>query len=399
MSAAAPTGACDVAIVGGGPAGSATALSLAARAPQLAVVLIEATRYTAPRLGETLPPPARRLLEHLGVWEAFARAGGSEHAVQREVWGTSSSWGAAQPRDDDFVFGRGGAGWHLDRAGFDDLLASAAEARGVRLLRGTRLRAAERSSGGGWRLRLASGDSRSEPAGATLAARLVVDATGSAAAFARRRGARLVAADRLVGFARFFADDGAGDPRTRVEAVADGWWYTAGLPGGRRVAACLTDADLGRRLGLADAAVWSRHLAATMVMRQALAAARPLGPVTVHAAASRRLDPAAGDGWLAVGDAASTFDPLSSAGILKALRSGIFASYAAADLLTRGDPTALARHRRYVDDEFAGYARVRERHYDGERRWPEGEFWRRRQKVNPGDALGLPRPDPSLRSG
>lgn len=41
---------------------------------------------------------------------------------------------------------------------------------------------------------------------ARCAARFVVDATGTAR-LARRRGARLVAVDRLVGFTRFFASD------------------------------------------------------------------------------------------------------------------------------------------------------------------------------------------------
>ena len=40
---------------------------------------------------------------------------------------------------------------------------------------------------------------------------------------------------------------------------------------------------------------------------------------------------------LCVGDAASSFDPVSGQGILKALRSGVFASYAVADWLRQGD--------------------------------------------------------------
>ena len=65
----------DVAVVGGGPGGSATALALRAHAPSLSVALIEASRYESPRIGETLPPPARQMLEHLGVWEAFRFVG------------------------------------------------------------------------------------------------------------------------------------------------------------------------------------------------------------------------------------------------------------------------------------------------------------------------------------
>jgi len=79
-----------------------------------------------------------------------------------------------------------------------------------------------------------------------------------------------------------------------------------------------------------------------------------------------------------VGDAASLFDPLSSQGILKGFRSGIFAAYAIGDLLVKGDATGLERYRRYVRQEFESYSRVRARYYTEERRWPESPFWRRR---------------------
>jgi flavin-dependent dehydrogenase len=358
-----PARSFDVVIVGAGPAGCAAGLSLRSHAPSLDVALVEASDSQEPRVGETLPPPARGMLVHLGVWEAFQRQG------HREVHGTSAAWGGAEPRDNDFLFAARGNGWHLDRAAFDAVLAAEAERRGVVLLRPARLASAHRE-GAGWRLRLAGNQE--------VSARFVVDATGAAAAFARRQGAGFVAADRLTGFARFYEGSKSGDPRTLVEAFADGWWYTSGLPGGRRIAACLTDADLARQLRLRDTAAWSRLLDATGQVREALRGAKPQGDVIVRATPSRRLEPIAGDAWLAVGDAAAVFDPLSSSGILKALRSGIFAGYAIGDRLTRGDVRGLERYRRLGREEFASYSNVRARHYAAEGRWPESEFWRRR---------------------
>ncbi len=352
----------DVAIVGGGPAGCAAALSLRSHAPALRVALVEASAYETPRIGETLPPLSRRLLEHLGVWDAFRRQG------HREVHGTAAAWGGPVPADREYIFNTQGSGWHLDRAAFDALLAEEAESRGVTLLRRTRVRRAERE-GSIWML---------QTGGEPLTARFLVDGTGSSAAFARRFGARFVASDRLTGFARLFEEEDGGDPRTLVEAFADGWWYTAGLPGGLRIAACLTDSDLARSLELGEPAQWTRQLEATGQVHELLRGARPRGPVVVRATPSRRLDRVTGDGWLAVGDAASSFDPLSSQGILKGLRSGIFASYAIGDLLTKGDERGLTRYERYVREELESYSRVRARYYAEERRWPESPFWQRR---------------------
>jgi flavin-dependent dehydrogenase len=89
---------------------------------------------------------------------------------------------------------------------------------------------------------------------------------------------------------------------------------------------------------------------------------------------------------IAVGDAASRFDPISAQGIVKALRSGIFASYAVADWLRRGDPAGLRRYRTLVQREFAAYRRTLRDYYALEQRWPDRPFWQRR--TAPDAAIG-----------
>lgn len=361
-------------VVGGGPGGCAAALALRAHAPGLSVALVEATEYAERRIGETLPPPAASLLRHLGVWDAFAAQG------HRPAYGTAAAWGESQPHENDFLFQPQGVGWHLDRAAFDGMLSVQAERRGVAVLRGTRMAGAARE-GDGWRLRLS--------AGGELVARLVVDATGSGAAFARRNGgARNRVHDRLAGFCRFFRERQAADPRTLVEAFADGWWYTAALPGGLRIAACMTDTDLARGMGLETEEAWFALLRESAPrVSELLRHAELVGEPVVRASRSRRLDAAAGEGWIAVGDAASTFDPLSSQGVLKALRSGIYAAYAAGDLLAASDGAGMRRYRAFVEREFEAYLRTRTQYYAEERRWPEREFWRRRHRDAPEPAF------------
>ena len=140
----------------------------------------------------------------------------------------------------------------------------------------------------------------------------------------------------------------------------------------------MTDADLVKRMRLPDPQEWQRALATMANIAATVQRGRLSGQLAVRPASSRRLEPAAGSDWLAVGDSASRFDPLSSQGIFKALRSGIFASYAIGDLLTRHDESGLERYRRFVLDEFKSYAEVRTKYYREEQRWPESEFWLRR---------------------
>jgi flavin-dependent dehydrogenase len=353
----------DVAIVGGGPAGSATALSLQAHAPSLSVVLIEASDFDACRIGETLPPPVRTILEHLQVWKDFCALG------SREVFGTTAAWGQPAPVDNDFIFMPANTGWHVERASFDRMLATAAQARGTTLLQRTLLREFQWEEEQ-WRLKLSSGD--------TLSARFIVDATGGKAVIARRFGARFENLDRLVGIARFFEGDG-NDPRLLVEAFEHGWWYTAGLPGGKRIVSCVTDADLAHRLELNKSDEWQRRLAAAPVTSAVVRECKPSSALVAKSAGSRRLEPPANERWLAVGDAASRFDPLSSQGIFKALRSGVFASYAIGDWLTRSDDSGLRRYCHYIAKEFESYCEIRAKYYSQEQRWPTSEFWLRRR--------------------
>lgn len=360
----------DVAIAGGGPGGCAAALALRAHAPGLSVALVEASAYGGERVGETLAPPAAEVLEHLGVWDAFCAQN------HHPAYGTAAAWGSPVPHENEFLFRVRQVGWHLDRGAFDGMLADQAEARGVRVLRRTRVADAERQASG-WRLTLSSGEE--------LRARFLVDATGAGSALARRRGgARLRVRDRLAGFVRFFRQPpGAGAPHTLVEAFADGWWYTAPLPDGRRVVACMTDTDIARGLRLDDDAAWHALLRQTGPrVSETMADAVPDGAPVVRAARCGRLSAAAGEDWIAVGDAASTFDPLSSQGMLKAMRSGIFAAYAAGDLLSRGDDGGMHRYRAFVEREFNGFLRSRARYYADERRWPGREFWRRRHAAD-----------------
>jgi flavin-dependent dehydrogenase len=373
----------DVAIAGGGPAGCAVAIALRAHAPALSVVLLEATTYRLPRVGETLPPLVAPLLGTLGVGPAFAA---QRHRPAR---GTAAAWGGPRLRENEFFLSPPGVGWHLDRAAFDAMLADQAATRGASVRTGARVAGVERHAGA-WRLTLA-------PTGGRLSARFLVDATGPRAWIARRLGARPRARDRLTAFVRFFGDLGSGDARTLVEASRDGWWYTAPLPGGRRVAAYLSDADLARRKGFAVEDVWLRGLQGTHRVAPLLGAPDAAVPPLVRAAPSRTIDRVHGDGWIAVGDAAAVHDPLSSQGVLSALRSGVFAAYAIADRLDRGEDAGLLRYRRCVERDFEDYLDARAACYAEERRWPERPFWRRRHA--PPSAPRPPRPSAPSGSG
>ncbi|HEX7317111.1 MAG TPA: tryptophan 7-halogenase [Pyrinomonadaceae bacterium] len=356
----------DVVILGGGPAGTAAALSLRRHAPSLSVALVEQSSYDAPRVGETLPPTVQGVLEQLGVWQTFVVEG---HVA---AYGTRAAWGSDELFDNEFIYHPAGRGWHLDRKRFDLMLAREAEARGVKIYSRYKFTHSHHNSRGGWLLNT-SDEQGSE---VSIDAAFVIDATGRRAAFAAQRGVGKVLLDKLVGVSVTFGARDA-DTYTLLEAFEDGWWYSALLPAGKVVVFCMSDADIVKRRGLNSLDSFIELLDQTRHTKERVRPATPLGPPTVHAAHTHRLERVTGDAWLAVGDAATTFDPLSSQGILKSLRSGVLASYAVTDYF-KGTTTGLEKYEALATREFKDYLSARAEFYGQERRWPDSLFWRRR---------------------
>jgi 2-polyprenyl-6-methoxyphenol hydroxylase-like FAD-dependent oxidoreductase len=374
----------DVVILGGGPAGTATALSLRQHAPSLSVAIIEQSTYNEFRIGETLTPHAQSLLDQLGVWSNFLE---QQHTPAH---GTRAAWGSDQLFENEFIFQSSARGWHLDRTRFDAMLASCTASEGATLLRGSKYIGAELRRHNRWHVKV-----QTETHGEIdIDASFVVDATGRRAAFASQQNSRKVFLDHLCGVFMLFAIDGATpmkDSYTLVEAWEEGWWYSALVPGENLAVVCMSDADIVRRRRLNSPHEWLTLMGQTRHTKQRALNATPVSPASVHPAYSHRLERMVGNGWLAVGDAAMTFDPLSSQGIFKGLRSGILASYAIGDYC-KGLPSSLDKFEAILSSEFEGYLKTRSDYYRQEGRWEHSSFWQRRS-----DQITI-HPDQILRS-
>jgi flavin-dependent dehydrogenase len=358
----------DIAILGGGPAGSAAALSLKQVEPALRVLLVEASGYRASRIGETLAPGGQALLEGLGCWQRFRAEGFlASH-------GTAASWGSMALHENEFLLSAHGNGWHLDRARFDVMLAECASDAGVQVQRAIRFGAASRVARG-WRLSLQTG-----AAPLCIDARFVIDATGRAARFATSQGAQLRREDRLVGVSVIYRRSQDHFPRggtTLVEASRDGWWYSAVLPDSRLLVTWMSDADLIHTARLRDADRWSAHLESASSTRARVREGAADGTPQLWAAGTQHLTAPQGEAWVAAGDAACAWDPLSSAGILKALRTGRLAAFVALDAM-KGRPDTALRYTSILRHEHATYLEARAWFYRQETRWQTASFWRRR---------------------
>jgi len=376
----APLGhAVDVLIIGGGPAGSATAIALRRRGVRR-VLLADRPSRAPFAVGESVSPNIRAQLARLGLTDDLDQLG------HLPYHGNLSLWGGSEAVVDDFLHRGRGHGWHLDRASFDAWLRTSAVSAGAELMRPAELLGVEPADDH-FTVRLRCGD-----ANMAVTTAIVVDATGRKGALIRRLGVRRRQLDRLVGLCTLAEPKRGSGPSSSlgglswIEPVAEGWWYAAGLPSGRVILALMTDSDLAQTGSLRDPRVYLRALAATSEVGRAVELPEAGFVVESFSAATQLAERAVGPRWLTVGDALFAFDPLTSSGITGALSDAL----AAADTIVawfgstgaEGAIEAAREYARHADATLRRYLSERRAWYSRERRWADHPFWLRRTRLS-----------------
>jgi len=343
----------DVAIIGGGPAACAAALTL--RLLDLSVCVMAAPGQKD-HPTETAVPALPGLLHSLGASEALAAC--------EPCYGILSGWGRHSPVLKPAIADPNGHAWFIHRARFDASLKNAALKRGVEWINAE----AQTMIGG------EDGVTITTPAH-RLHARWVVIATGSPSSAARLTGQKATRFDSMIAFWAHLP--APYEQRLLiVEPFEQGWWYLCPAEGPGATACLMTDPASARRLGPSQLAAWSQLFRATSLSRQLQG--KPLAEqVHVVLTGLAALPEKHGLRWIAVGDAAAKLDPLGSSGTATALDSGQRAARAVADAL-QGNSAALNLYGRWTTGLVEEFARQRRQQYAYEARRQENPFWSRR---------------------
>jgi flavin-dependent dehydrogenase len=360
---------CDVIILGGGPAGLAAAITIV-KSYHLNVIVIEKSDYSELKIGETIQPECRPLLQRLGVWEAFLN---DKHLPSN---GTSAAWGSTETGYNDSIFNVNGNGWHLDRARFEQTLAREANKAGVTILTNTTFASYKKLPDYQWLIDCKAQDREAS----IIKSSFIIDASGRRAVFARMQKARKILHDNLCGvFLLLKLNDNNLNSFTFVEAAPDGWWYSARLPDDKAVLGFLTDGNIVKEKRINRVSELFEHLKTAGQTKKRLNNTEAMSKPIVVPANSYILDKISGSGWLAVGDAACAFDPLSAQGIYKGLHNGITAANIINNYFS-GSVKSLDDYEDHINSTFNQYLEMKLMYYRSEKRWAENAFWQSRHK-------------------
>ncbi|MDP5082013.1 MAG: FAD-dependent monooxygenase, partial [Winogradskyella sp.] len=189
----------------------------------------------------------------------------------------------------------------------------------------------------------------------TIHTKYLVDASGRQSHVCRKLGVSCNKKDALVGIGSFlnFDKNTAIKQEIILESAEVGWWYAATLPDQQVVLTLFTDASTAKDMKLQKPENWFALISKTKHIIKKINKASSHESIWTRNAFSHVSDAANRHNFLAVGDAACSFDPIASMGIGFAISSACHAAKA----IIENDSTnqALASYNENIKSIFKNY--------------------------------------------
>jgi flavin-dependent dehydrogenase len=306
----------DVAIIGGGPAGS-TAACLLAQAGRRVVVL-EREKFPRFHIGESLLPYSMPAFDRMGVRETLDRTAQPKHGAEIIT--------ACGTRHLRFHFRNGfqlkhHRSYQVERSTFDKLLLDNAATHGAEVREETPVAGVDFDEEG-VTVRLAN------PGGGTIRARYVIDASGRNTVIGQQQRLKQ-SYPNLQKFSVFAhyenvrrepGEDGC--TLTRMIRSKDRWFWVIPLSDTKTSIGVVTDTATFKAMRLSPEEALASSFREQPHFQEILEGARRVSPVYSTGDYSYRNTRLVGPRWMLAGDAAGFIDPVFSTGVFLAIASG-----------------------------------------------------------------------------
>jgi flavin-dependent dehydrogenase len=349
-----------IGIIGAGPAGMATAIQL--KHHGFKVTLFDAGISDTITIGEHLAAEAIHELKQLSIPTSIL----TKHSIPcSEV---QNAWGRSEVHHNESIFNPFGDSYILSRPDFDKSLLDHCRTIGIQVATNTRIQKTETHSDQ-WKLVYDSG---------FLVVDFLVDASGRNSKFHFGHPvAKKQRKDALIGMTKYLKPKQttvSDQSHLLVESTPIGWWYTAQIASGKFIATFMTDPTVLSNSQLRPSEFWKKAISSSHHTKERIASYSIPSETYMQSAHSQLASKVYGHNWAKVGDAAQSFDPLSSAGIIKGFKMGIACGMAITDYIN-GNKSALNFYAETTKVQYEEYIEQRDAYYQQELRWLDEPFW------------------------
>ena len=334
---------CDVAIIGGGPAGSTTAAFLAKYRPESKVLVLEKEKFPRDHVGESQLPAISGIIHEMGCWDEIENAGFPLKIGATYRWGKNPelwNFDFAPPseveklaRPTAYEGLRRQTAFQVDRAIYDEILLHHAEKLGAQVRQETQvvevMRDGDRVEG----LKLSDGS--------TVVARYYIDATGHIGTLRKAMGVETRPETKLqnVAFwdywenADWAIEVGSGGTRVQVMSQAAGWIWFIPLGPTRTSIGYVLPSEHYKTLGLSVEDCYHQAIKSDDRISALIKNATPRGMVEATKDWSFTANRGHGENWFLVGESIGFADPILAAGMTLAHTGARELAYTLSELL------------------------------------------------------------------
>ncbi|AIE85808.1 NAD(P)/FAD-dependent oxidoreductase [Fimbriimonas ginsengisoli] len=326
----------DVAIIGGGPAGTTVATFLKKYNPSLDVTIVEREQFPRDHVGESHLPAISAILDEMGVWDKVEAAGFPIKIGATFKWGAKKDYWETdflhhekfreEARPAKFVDQRRKTAFQVDRSIYDKVLLDHAQSLGCRVFEQTKvaqvLHEGDRITG----LSVVSQDPDvTEQVGSDglIKARYYVDASGDIGILRRALGIEIEAPTALRNIAvwKYWQDAtwavtiGNGGTRIQIMSLDWGWMWFIPITPTRTSVGLVLPASYYKTSGKTTEQLYEEAIATEPLISRLLETATPEDGLFATKDWNFLAKRLAGENWFLAGDSCGFADPILSAGM------------------------------------------------------------------------------------